>query len=146
MYKHTKIYQGQIQDFHWGAGRKDYVGVHTHHMCEAWSPLWPGSRARLKALEALGGWGQCSLVLSEPYLLSFWYKMGFKKTIVDNMGGGGCCSPLWICHCLDAYKMHHFHTLEWCYMYLAIEIRQIHRSSSLFEKQKCNIIVIIMCI
>ena len=51
----------------------------THHEREARSPLRPGSRARLRALEALGGFW-CSLKLFEPYFSAFWYKMG---------GGGG---------------------------------------------------------
>ena len=38
-----------------GGGAKAYkCALHAHHEREARSPLRPGSRARLKALEALG--------------------------------------------------------------------------------------------
>ena len=63
--------QGWIQDFSFGGGggAQKIMGVHTHRELEAQSPLRPGSRAHLSALEALGGGGGgdwCSLVLSEP--------------------------------------------------------------------------------
>ena len=58
--------QGQIQDGGGGGVRnaKYYVRRHTHHEHEARSHLWPGFRARLRALEALGVFDALSCYLS----------------------------------------------------------------------------------
>ena len=55
---------------------------------EAWSPLWPWD------LEA------GSLMVSEPYFESFWYKTGYKKTQSIELleEACACCAPLWIRH------------------------------------------------
>ena len=45
--------QGQIQDFHL-EGVQKIMCEHPHHKCKAQSPIRPGSRAQLRALEALG--------------------------------------------------------------------------------------------
>ena len=87
---YTATRQGRIHDFHGGGGA---VGSYAHHEHEAQSPLWQGSRARLRSLEVLGGGGG-GLMLSHAiwtYFLAFWYKMGFKKNTVNkkkNWGGG----------------------------------------------------------
>ena len=41
--------------------------MHTHHEREELSPLRPGSRARLRALEALGVFDALLCYVSEPY-------------------------------------------------------------------------------
>ena len=54
-------YRGTLDFQFGGGGWKDFVGAHTS---QARSPLWPGFRARLRALEALGVCGALSCYLS----------------------------------------------------------------------------------
>ena len=47
----------------------------------------------IRALEALGVFDALSCYLS-PLFQAFWYKMGLKKKIVDQiLGRGACCAP-----------------------------------------------------
>ena len=55
-----KVLQGKIQTFHGGGGGGGGEGMqkimcmHAYYEREAQNPLWPRSRAHLRALEALG--------------------------------------------------------------------------------------------
>ena len=55
--------QGRIQDFHLGE-EQQIMCAHAHHERKARSPLRPGSRTRLRALEALGTFDALSCYLS----------------------------------------------------------------------------------
>ena len=110
-----KPYQGRIQDFYFvlyffiywgGGGAKDYVRDAQHER-EARSPLRPGSRARLRALEALEIFGALSCYLSVIFGSILRKKLNKKpKTLYRSktlfFGGGGragaYCAPLWIRH------------------------------------------------
>ena len=74
-------------------GAQNIMCMHAHHKHEDWSPLRPGSRTRLRALEALG-----VLMLSRAIwaLLSILIQNGIKKqNIADHLffGGGGGGGP-----------------------------------------------------
>ena len=55
----------------------------AHHEREARSPLRPGSRARLRALEAQGS--RCSLVQSEPYFGSILSQQIYLFILIINL-------------------------------------------------------------
>ena len=63
-------YRGTL-DFQLGGGGGKILWAHTS---QARSPLWPGFRARLRALEALGVCGALSCYLS--LILSILLQMG----------------------------------------------------------------------
>ena len=73
--------QGRIHDFHGGGGggAKKIMCVHAHHEREPRSPLRPGSRACLRALETLGFFNALSYYLSLTFKHSH-TKWDNKKT------------------------------------------------------------------
>ena len=91
--------QGRIQDFHLG-GRKRLIYVPACTL-RAWNRTHfrQGSRARLRALEALGLFNvlSCNLSLIFKHSDFFFY---WIKNIVDPILGGArvCCASHWIRH------------------------------------------------
>ena len=65
------------------------VSLWHARISQARSPLRPGSRARLKALEALGFYILSNAIWGHFY--AFRYKMGFFKKVDRNLGGASPC-------------------------------------------------------
>ena len=95
MYTHQN--HGRIQDFHFffffffflGGGRERCD--HAHHGRDPQSALWPGSRIRLRALEALGGFDALSCYLSHIFRHS--HTKRERKSRSNFRGGGAPVAP-----------------------------------------------------
>ena len=83
--------QGRIQDFHLGEGAQKIMSGHAHHEREARSSLRPGSRARLRALEPLGGFDALLCYMSQIFKHSD-TKWDLKNT-VSNFRGARLLPP-----------------------------------------------------
>ena len=90
---------GADPGFSFRGGTKDYVRSRTPRARRR-SPLRPGSRARLRALEALGFFFFMLSRASWELFVCLLIQNGIKKTLVDQIfrGGGAFCTPLWIRH------------------------------------------------
>ena len=84
------IYRGRSRIFIWGGGGglQKIICAHAHHEHEPRSPLWPGSRARLRALEALGFFFFMLSHAIWALFLSILIQNGIEKNIVDQILGG----------------------------------------------------------
>ena len=86
----SSAHQGRIQHFHLGGGGAwKIMCAHAHHGHKARRPLWPGSRVRLRDLEALGVFFyalSCYLSLIFKHSDTKWEKKNHSQS---NLGGGG---------------------------------------------------------